>query len=192
MTVFDRAYEARPSWDIGRPQPVVIRLADRGLAGGTVLDVGCGTGENALELARRGLQVTGIDIAALAIERARATTAERGRTAEFLVLDAFQVAGLGRTFDTILDVGLFHVLQPEERGPYTASLRGAVRTGGICILVCWSDLNPFGIGPARVRRSEIRSSFRAGWRVEATEPETLDTRLEMGMAKAWLARIRAV
>ena len=191
MTVFDRAYEATPSWDIGRPQPVVVRLADRGLAAGTVLDVGCGTGENALELARRGLQVTGIDIADRAIERARATAAERGLDAEFLVLDAFQLADLGRTFDTVLDVGLFHVLQPEERGPYAASLRGAIRTGGSFLLVCWSDRNPFGIGPARVRRSEIRSTFRGGWRVEATEPETLDTRLEMVRAKAWLARIRA-
>ncbi len=191
MTVFDRAYEATPSWDIGRAQPAVIRLADRGLVQGGVLDVGCGTGENALELERRGLQVTGIDIAARAVERARATAAERGLAAQFLVHDAFRLAALGRTFDTLLDVGLFHVLQPEERGPYAASLRGVLRPGGACLLVCWSDRNPFGIGPARIRRTDIRTSFRDGWRVESIERETLDTRLEMGVAHAWLAWIVA-
>jgi SAM-dependent methyltransferase len=192
MTVFDRAYEATPSWDIGRPQPAVIRLANRGLARGAVLDAGCGTGENALELARRGLEVTGIDIAARAIERARATAAERGLAAEFLVVDAFLLAGLGRTFDTVLDVGLFHVLQPAERGPYAASLRAVLGHGGSCLLVCWSNRNPFGIGPARVGQRDIQGAFRDGWRIDSIEPETLDTRLEMGMAMAWLACIVAV
>jgi len=150
MTVFDRAYEATPSWEIGRPQPAVVRLADAGLAVGTVLDVGCGTGENALELARRGLAVTGIDGAALAIARAQALAADRGLAAEFLVHDALRLADLGRVFDTLLDVGLFHWLQPGDRPSYAASLRTAVRPGGTCLLVCWSDRNPFGIGPRRM------------------------------------------
>ena len=192
MSVFDRAYEATPSWEIGRPQGAVIRLADAGLAQGAVLDVGCGTGESALELARRGLPVVGIDIAAAAIERARGLAAERGIAAEFLVLDAFRLGELGRTFDTILDIGLFHWLQPGERDAYAASLRGAIRSGGRLFLVCWSDRNPFGIGPGRITRREIRAAFRRGWRVEAIEPETIDTRLAMGTAHAWLARIRAL
>ena len=191
MTVFDRAYEATPSWEIGRPQTAVVRLADAGLAAGTVLDVGCGTGQNALELAGRGLAVTGIDGAALAIARAQAAAAERGLPAEFLVLDALRLADLGRTFDTLLDVGLFHWLQPGDRPSYAASLRTAVRPGGTCLLVCWSDRNPFGIGPGRVRRRDIRSAFRDGWRVESIQPETLDTRLPMGRVEAWLATIRA-
>ena len=191
MTVFDRAYEATPSWEIGRPQPAVVRLADAGLAVGTVLDVGCGTGENALELARRGLAVTGIDGAALAIARAQALAADRGLAAEFLVHDALRLADLGRVFDTLLDVGLFHWLQPGDRPSYAASLRTAVRPGGTCLLVCWSDRNPFGIGPGRVRRRDILAAFRDGWRVDSIRPGTLDTRLAMGTVNAWLASIRA-
>ena len=192
MTVFERAYEATPSWDIGRPQPAVVRLADAGLAHGSVLDVGCGTGENALELTRRGLEVVGVDIAALAIERARTAAGARGLAAEFIVLDAFRLGDLGRAFDTLLDVGLFHVLQPDDRRRYAASLRAAARAGAHCLLVCWSNRNPFGIGPARVSRGEIHAAFHDGWRVDSIEPETLDTRLDMGTANAWLARIRAV
>jgi cyclopropane fatty-acyl-phospholipid synthase-like methyltransferase len=192
MTVFDRAYEATPSWEIGHPQPVVTRLADAGLVEGTVLDVGCGTGENALELARRGLRVVGIDIAAAAVERARARAAERGIAAEFLTVDAMHLATLERVFDTVMDVGLFHVLQSEERRPYADSLRRVTRSGGRCLLVCWSSRNPFGVGPARITRRAIHEAFSAGWRVEAIEPETLETRLEMRIARAWLARIRAI
>jgi SAM-dependent methyltransferase len=192
MTVFDRAYAATPSWETGRPQGAVVRLADAGLVSGTVLDVGCGTGENALELARRGLRVVGIDIAAAAVERARARAAERGIAAEFLVWDAMELGTLGRVFDTIIDVGLFHALQPEERRPYAGSLRHAIRSGGQCLLVCWSSRNPFGIGPARITRRAIGEAFAERWKIESIEPETLDTRLEMRIAKAWLARIRAV
>jgi SAM-dependent methyltransferase len=192
MTVFDRAYEATPSWETGRPQGAVVRLADAGRFDGTVLDVGCGTGENALELAGRGLSVVGIDIAGAAVERARAKAAQRALPAEFLTFDAMQLARLGRIFDTVLDVGLFHWLQPEERGPYADSLRRAVRSGRRCLLVCWSSRNPFGIGPARITRRAIGEAFTGRWQIEAIEPETLDTRLEMGTARAWLARIRAV
>jgi len=189
MTVFNRAYEATPSWAIGRPQPVVIRLADAGLAEGDLLDVGCGTGENALELARRGLSVTGIDVAALAVRRAREQAAQQRLVAEFVVMDALRLADLDRTFDTILDVGLYHVLQPAERTAYAASLRGAARPGVAAARVLERP-QPVRIGPARVSRGEIHSRS-PGWRVESIEPETLDYATRDGHRRAWLARIRA-
>ncbi len=191
MTVWDRAYEATPSWEIGRPQGVVIRLAERGLIAGSVLEVGCGTGENVLELARRGLTLTGLDIAPAAIDRARARAAERGLRAEFLVFDARGLGQLGRRFDTILDVGLFHTLQPDERPAYAAGLRSVIRTDGRCLLVCWSNRNPFGIGPARIAPATLRNTFGRGWTLDAIEPERLETRLEMAVVHAWLADLRA-
>ncbi len=54
MTFFDNAYEGVPTWDIGRPQGAVTRLAAAGLIVGSVVDVGCGTGENALHVAALG------------------------------------------------------------------------------------------------------------------------------------------
>ena len=191
---FDNAYRdgGTPTWDVGRPQAAIVRLTKRGLIVGTVLDAGCGTGENALLLAALGHTVLGVDFAAAAIERATAKAAHRGLPAAFLVADALDLAALGRTFDTVLDVGLFHTLGDAERPRYAASLHAALRSGGRAFLLCWSDRNPFGRGPRRVSRPEIREAFRDGWRVESVDPEWLDTRLPEGRVHAWLARIARV
>lgn len=191
---FDNAYRdgGTPTWEVGRPQGALVRLAKGGLIVGSVLDAGCGTGENALHLAARGHPVLGVDFAAAAIERAAAKAAGRGLPVEFLVADALDLAALGRTFDTVLDVGLFHTFSDAERPRYAASLGAALRPGGRAFLLCWSDRNPFGRGPRRVSPREIRETFRAGWQVEAIDPEWLDTRLPEGRVHAWLARIARI
>jgi SAM-dependent methyltransferase len=188
---FENAYRdgGVPTWDVGRPQSALVRLAASGLIVGDVLDAGCGTGENALHLAALGHAVVGVDFAAAAIERAEVKAADRGLPAEFLVADALDLAALGRAFDTIIDVGLFHTLGDAERARYVASLAAALRPGGRVFLLCWSDRNPFGRGPRRISRTEIRAAFRDGWAVEAIDPEWLDSRLPEGRIHAWLARI---
>ena len=191
---FDNAYRdgGTPTWDVGRPQGALVRLARSGLVAGSVLDAGCGTGENALLLAAQGHQVLGVDFAAGAIERAAAKAAHRGLPVEFLVADALDLAALGRTFDTVLDVGLFHTFSDAERPRYAASLGAALRPGGRVFLLCWSDRNPFGRGPRRISPREIRETFGDGWRVEVVDPEWLETRLPDGRIHAWLARIARV
>src|SRR3954465_7335213 len=106
---FDSVYEGSPAWEIGRPQEDVVRLYDRDGFKGKVLDLGCGTGENALFLASRKLNVLGVDRIPEAIDRARAKAKERESKATFEVGDALDLPALGRKFDTILDSGCFHV-----------------------------------------------------------------------------------
>src|SRR5262249_52967405 len=85
---WDLAYrDHQPPWDIGRPQPTFVRLADGGLLSGRVLDAGCGTGEHVLLAAAHGAQAMGGDLSALAIEKARGEAAGRGLAA--------RVAGAG-------------------------------------------------------------------------------------------------
>ena len=158
-----------------------------------MLDAGCGTGENALFLAERGHAVLGIDFAASAVAQAARKAEARGLDglAAFIVRDALQPGDLGRTFDTVLDVGLFHTLQPADRAAYSAALRAVTAPGGRCLVLAWSDRNPFGYGPERVHRGDLRAAFSGAWRVESVEAEELETLLPDGRVHAWLARMSA-
>ena len=89
-------------WDIGRPQPAIVRLASEGGFAGAVLDAGCGTGENALHVASLGLRVLGFDVAETALAIAREKAHQRGVEVEFVAADAFQLERLGRRFETVV------------------------------------------------------------------------------------------
>ena len=190
---FDFAYRnGTPAWDIGRAQPVVERLAEEGAFAGSVIDVGCGTGENALYLASRGVAVTGVDAAPTAIARAQEKAAARGLPATFLVADALALLDLGQTFDAALDCGLFHVLSDVQRVEFERGLRSALRPGARYFLLCFSDQQPGFMGPRRVSQAEIRTTFADGWRVDAIEAArfaTWDSVRGPQAPHAWLASL---
>src|SRR5712671_5894236 len=92
---WDASYRDGPApWDIGQPQPAMVRLASEGGFAGAVLDAGCGTGENALHVASLGLSVLGIDVAETALAIARAKADDRGIEVDFAVADAFELQRL--------------------------------------------------------------------------------------------------
>jgi SAM-dependent methyltransferase len=186
---FDAMYSGTPPWDIGRPQPVFVQLAEAGAIRGRVLDVGCGTGEHVLMVAERGLDATGIDAAPSAIAAARRKAADRSIGARFLVWDALGLAELDEQFDTVLDCGLFHVFDDERRGRYVTALSAVVRPGGRYFMCCFSDRQPGDWGPRRVRQDEIRAAFDTGWKVESIEVSQFDINLDPPFAHAWLATI---
>jgi len=181
-----------PTWDIGRPQPAFVRLADRGLLSGRVLDAGCGTGEHVLLVAARGAAAMGVDLSVVAIEKARGKAAERGLTARFEVADALHLERLGESFDTITDSGLFHVFDDADRARYVTSLATVIEPGGTYYMMCFSDRQPGVWGPRRVRREEIPLAFSDGWAVESLTPDAFTINPIEGItsASAWLAVIR--
>ena len=184
--------DAPPPWDIGRPQLAFVRLADEGRLSGRVLDSGCGTGEHALLAASHGADVTGVDAAPTAIARARAKAAQRGLDARFEVADVLDLEHLGRTFDAVIDSGVFHVFSDDDRGRYVASLAAVLRPGGACHLMCFSDQEPGDWGPRRVREDELRAAFSDGWLVESITADRFDINPigDATQAEAWLAAIR--
>jgi SAM-dependent methyltransferase len=171
-------------------------LEDAGMIRGSVLDAGCGTEENALYLASRGHEVWGLDFVPVAIERATAKAKERGLHAHFQVGDALKLDQVGRTFDTVIDCGLFHTFADEERPLYVSGLATVVRPGGHVIIACFSDQEPPGQGPGRVTQQEIRDAFRDGWEVVEIRDARFQTTdhpaartFSAGGPKAWLASI---
>lgn len=189
---FDRSYkEGSAPWDIGRPQAVWVRLADDGDIGSPVLDSGCGTGEHALLMAERAMEVLGVDLSPTAIERARSKAEERGLTAEFVVGDVLRLDALGRRFATVIDSGVFHVFDDADRQRYVASLASVVEPGGVLHLLCFSDKVPGTVGPRRVSQAELCAAFADGWDVERIEDAHFEVRADWVLERphAWLARI---
>ena len=192
---WDDAYtgEQPAPWDIGRPQPVFVRLAEQGLLLGRVLDVGCGTGEHVLLAADSGAaDAAGVDLSPTAIEEARAKAAQRQIAARFEVGDALSLDVRDASIDTIIDSGLFHVFSDGDRARYVASISRVAKPGGHVYLMCFSDRQPGDFGPRRVRQEELREAFSDGWRFESITAETFDINRmnDWTFAHAWLAVIR--
>ena len=184
---FEEIYAGEPPWDIGRPQAAFVRLAETGQVRGRVLDVGCGTGEHALMAAGLGLEATGIDVAPTAIRLARQKAEERGLDATFLVQDALDLSSFGHQYDTVLDCGVFHVFNDEDRARFVESLSALTVRGGRYHMLCFSDRQTGDWGPRRVTEAELRTSFVDGWQVESIEPAVLEITISPDGALAWLS-----
>ena len=161
---WDASYHDGPApWDVG-PQPAIVRVASEGGFTGGVLDAGCGTGENALHVASLGLSVLGVD-----------------------------VEGLGRRFSTVVDCGLFHTFDGDERPGYVASLASVTEHDGTLYVLCFSDDGP-DTGPHPISQEELRAAFNPsnGWNVGAIEPDRIQTRYHDDGAPAWFATIKRI
>jgi SAM-dependent methyltransferase len=186
-------HDGAAPWDIGQPQPAIVRLASQGGFVGAVLDAGCGTGENALHVASLGLSVLGVDVAETALAIARKKADDRAIEVEFAAADAFQLERLGRTFETVLDCGLFHTFDGDERTRYVTSLASVTEHGGTLYVLCFSDGGP-DTGPHPVSQRGLRAAFNPshGWDVATIEPDRLQTRYHDQGAPAWLATIKRI
>jgi len=179
--------EGIPPWQIDRPQPEVIRLIEQGKFESPVLDLGCGTGDNTIELARHGLVVKGLDAVPEALERARKKTEQAGlkQSPEFILGDALCLAESGLKARTVLDCALFHTFSDEERGEYIRGLEAVVSQGGRLHILSFSELETRQPGPRRLSLSEITGSFGKGWRVEDSVRCRYWDRVRPDGAHAW-------
>lgn len=192
---WDQAYrQANPApWDIGRPQRAFAALVDQGrLNGPVVLDAGCGTGENALLLAERGLTVTGVDLSEAAVAIAKQKASARGLTVAFDVGDILTMSLPREGFHAVVDSGLFHVFDDDDRHRYVAVLSDVVSPGGTLCLMCFSDRQAGDWGPRRVKQEEIEDAFSHGWTIETLEPAQFEINptFDLTTVQAWLAMIR--
>jgi len=190
LSFFNEAYRGVPPWDIGRPQGEFVKLSDEGKVKGDVIDVGCGTGENAMLFASKGHKVLGVDSSPLAIEKAKSKAKQRKSPAEFFVANALDLASVGRKFDAAIDCGLFHVFSDRERVSFAKSLWGVLNPGGAYFMLCFSDREPSDWGgPRRVTKEEIRKTFSSDWRVDWIRPARFESQYHDEGGHAWLSSI---
>jgi ubiquinone/menaquinone biosynthesis C-methylase UbiE len=165
----------------------VASLVEENEFNGRLLDLGCGTGENALFLSQKGFGVTGVDASAVALERARGKAERRGLPVSFVRGDALRLPELSLgIFDTVLDCGLFHVFNNAERLRYLRALETVLLPGGRIHVLCFSDMERDWGGPRRVTSSEIRALFSVGWTLVRLERAMFQTNLSREGSHAWI------
>ena len=140
----------KPRWDTGITPPELVELIESGEVGaGRALDIGCGTGTNAIYLARHGFEVVGTDVAWLAIRKARRKARGAGVSATFRVGEAVKLGTpaerpLGGLFDLAVDIGCFHAIPSQQRSAYGSMLRRVLRDGGCYLLYAWGPRRLLG------------------------------------------------
>ncbi len=171
--LFDLCYRfGKPPWSIDQAQPDLIAAVEKGeVCGPTVLDIGCGAGDNAIYLAGRGFDVTGVDVSAKAISIAKQKAREAAVDVTFITLDALKIGSLAKKFDTVIDFGLFHNLGYDDRRRYVRALSEVCVSKGQFLMACFSDqAGEYAVYPRFYPRpmsqDEIRASFSEGWKIE--------------------------
>jgi len=154
----EREIESMPWFNPELDDDLKKALDDLGLRSGSTLDLGTGPGTQAMQLARRGFDVTATDISGAAIRLARGKAEEQGLDITWEQDDILDTR-LARQFDLIFDRGCFHVLAPERRQDYVRIVGGLLKTGGYLFLKCFSRLQPGEQGPFRFTPEQIREVF---------------------------------
>ena len=150
-------------WDTGQPEPMLVAwLSQSGLAAGRALEIGCGTGTNAIWLARQGFDVLGLDLSARAIERARSKAqAQAAERCEFLARDFLHEEALSGAFQLVFDRGCFHVFDaPSEQTRFAERVASLLAPGGMWLsLIGSTEGAPREMGPPRRSARDILSAI---------------------------------
>jgi SAM-dependent methyltransferase len=145
-------------WDTGEPEPLLVEfVTSGGIRPTPTLEIGAGTGTNALWLAERGFNVVGIDVAPLAVERANAKLDGRDLSCRFQTLDILAAEPLDGPFHFVFDRGCFHVFdEPEERARFAARIAAALVPGGLWLsLIGSTEGGPREVGPPQRSAREV-------------------------------------
>ncbi len=183
LAFFDAVYRETPPWDVGGAQPALTALFDEYPPDGPVLDVGCGSGDLALALARRGLPVLGLDFVEAAITQARAKARALppalADLLDFQVGDALRPSSLRREFGSVVDSGFLHLFDPDDRDRFVAELAATLRPGGRYYLLAFAVTFPIPSSPREVTEEELRSRITPaeGWTIRVCRSAEFQSRV---------------
>jgi SAM-dependent methyltransferase len=180
-------------WDTGQPEPLLVEfVSSGGLVPRRTLEIGAGTGTNAIWLAERGFDVLGVDISPLAIEKARAKIVQRDLRCRFVALDFLAAPVPDSPFHFVFDRGCFHVFdEPGERARFATCVAAALAPGGLWLSLIGSTEGPAReVGPPRRSARDIAAAIEPALEIV----ELRSAEFHNHEAKAWfcLSRQRAM
>ena len=160
-----RYLDGQTPWDSGRPNSELIRVVDeRGLPGRRILELGCGTGTNAIALARRGYSVTAVDQVDVAIDLARSKAETAGVHIDFRVGDLTKM-DLGGPYESICDVGVYHGVRNRDLDGFLAAVKRVSRRGTRWLTLAGNAREALPDGPPVVTEEEIRRELGPLFRI---------------------------
>ena len=179
-------------WDTGTPDPLLVEMIEsRAITPGRALEIGCGTGTNAIFLAERGFEVLGIDVSEIAVEKARAKAQGRCR---FETLDFLAAAPAGGPFQFIFDRGCFHVFdEDDERSRFAENVAAVLVEHGIWVsLIGSTEGAPRDQGPPRRSAREVMNAIEP-W-LEIVQLRSAEFGVYEEQLKSWVcvSRKRAI
>jgi SAM-dependent methyltransferase len=159
---WDERYEkGNTPWETGQPSSELQRvIAEVPIQPSRAVELGCGSGANAVWLAQQGFDVTALDLSPRAIERARRRADEAGVRVRFLVADVLQPpAELSGPFDFFFDRGCYHVVRRENASAYRETLGRLTHPGTLGLVLAGNVREPHDPGPPVVSEEELRAEL---------------------------------
>jgi cyclopropane fatty-acyl-phospholipid synthase-like methyltransferase len=159
-TCFEKTSYQKLPWYYPHFDPDLFNtLARLNIVGGNFLDVGTGTGNQAIELSRRGFDVVGADVSEGALALAREVANKEEMPVTFMLDNITSTRINKNRFDYAFDRGCFHILTPEDRALYIKNMHTIIKRRGVLFLKCFSSIEQRTDGPYRFTEEEIRDTF---------------------------------
>lgn len=147
-------------WDTGHPSLELQRvLVEEKVAPCRAIELGCGTGTNAVWLAQQGFEMTAVDISPLALDHARQRAAAAGVSVRFLAADLLAPPDLGGPFDFFFDRGCYHVVRRTDVDGYLRTLQSITQPGTLGLVLAGNAREAHQPGPPVVTEEEIRGEL---------------------------------
>ncbi len=184
---WDRTYRSgrRPGWDVGRPATVLqAAIKDGAVKPGRALELGCGTGTNAIFLAQKGFDVTAIDVAPTCLMMARDKAGKAKVKVRWLVTDVLNLPELGK-FDFIFDRGCYHGVRRVSAGGFVKSVNALSKPGTLMLIIAGNANEARHYGPPRVDETELVNDFSKTWDFVWLKEIRLDSRNPNTKSSAW-------
>ena len=174
---WDTAYrEGTPPWDTGEPHAELAHVLDEyKLRPETVLEIGCGTGADAILLARRRFEVTAVDCSPIAIERARLRAEQKDALIRFVLADIFEFARSAGQFDLVYDCGVYHAIRQVNLDRYLDVLWRVTRPGSYYLCLAGAPDETVEEGPPQVTEDEIHNELGRTFEFVHVRPTRFDS-----------------